>query len=248
MRAMSADMVRANGATFEKIRERLGEDSGEESVPSVQTLAGVLNVSRTTMTNLLDGKEVAFGTLTTRVMPALGDQWPDGVWPGFSLMELIYEDRSTRFQSDPKDFPLKAGESAFGYYLNHDRKSLGSIRWLEEVIAVDKKVERGKRAGHFSLTGTATSPDKFVYQFTLIRLDIHLSVIHATESSGQRYWNSFGGVFTHVIDGALCGVWSGSNLTWRPATYRYVISPVELIPKRLKAICAAAGDDAFLSL
>jgi hypothetical protein len=247
MTAMATDMVQANAATFERIRVRLGEDSGEESVPSVQELAKALNVSRTTMTNLLDGKRVGFGTLTSRVMPALDNRWPDDVWPGFSLMDLIHENLSTRFPSEPKDFPLKVSGSAFGYFLNHNRKSLGSVGWSNEDIEVTKLV-RGKLPNQFSLTGTATDPDKIPYEFTLTRFDIHLCVMHATETTGKRYWNSFAGIFTHVIDGALCGVWSGSNLTWRPATYRYVISPVELIPKRLKAICAAAGDDAFLSL
>lgn len=244
---MSAEMVSANGATFSKIRDRLGEGSEDGAVPSVEAMAKLLKMSRTSMTKLLDGGEVSFGSLTSKVMPALKNLWPDGVWPGFSLMDLIHENLSTRFPSEPKDFPLKVSESAFGYFLNHNRKSLGSVDWSKEDIEVTKLV-RGNLPNQFSLTGTATDPDKIPYEFTLTRFDIHLCVMHATETTGKRYWNSFAGIFTHVIDGALCGVWSGSNLTWRPATYRYVISPVELIPMRLKAICAAAGDEAFLSL
>ena len=243
---MTADMVQANGATFEKIRERLGEESGTKSDLSVQKLAKALGVSRTTMTNLLEGRMVAFGTLTTRVMPALKLRWPEGVWPSFTLMDLIYEDSGTRFPRDPREFPLKPGAPAFGYYLTHNRKSLGSVDWAWEVFTVER-VRAEKLAGQFSLTGKSTDHEGYVYSYTLERLDIHLCVMHATDVTGRRAWNSYAGIFTHIIDGTLCGVWSGFDLTWRPTTYRYVISPEELTPKRLKSICSAAGQAFFPS-
>jgi hypothetical protein len=238
-------MVLANGETFSKIRDTLGEELKEEgeSYPSVAVLAKRLHVSRTTMNNLLNGEEVSVSTLTNLVMPNLAGRWPKGVWEGFTLMDLIREDESMRLPESPEKFPLKVGD-AFGYYLNHDRKSLGSVDWFSEDLAVER-VEPGPLPEQFSLFGTLTLKDGVAHDFTLARLDKYTCVMRGTEKkrAGASTRSSFAGLFTHVYEGALVGIWSAVNLTWRPASYRYILSPDPLRKQKLTAISRLAGNE-----
>jgi hypothetical protein len=239
-------MVLANTTTFKKIRKRLEEydeedpsvvgeppcvdaihvSEDEKGLPSVDDLAEYLGVgSGGTMTNILRGKKVSYSTLSTKVMPALSKLWPRGVWKGFTLMDLIQEDVSTRILDDPEELR----KFCYGYYQDHDRSNFGAVAWFNQHLKV--RAARRDDAGNACLEGTLVNQHGHAFDFALTRLHNHLCVFRAIQQNGTY---RFAGTYTHLHKGALCGTWSGLNLAWRPAAFRSLLSAVELKTKKTK--------------
>lgn len=224
------EKVTANKETFARIRERLAKEDGAQL--SEADLARTLRVSRSRISMLLAGEEVTYGLLAKLVMPAIEQNLPDKLWEGFSLSDLIADDASTWIPDSPDSFPLRLNEPAHGHYLDHDRQRLGSVEWFDEAVTVEKV--SAPRRGLFTLQGRIVNETGLEFAYEMKRLSIHLCVIHAVEKGGVL---GLSGAFTHLYQGALCGTWTGTNIAWRPASYRFVISPVKLEDKQLEDIC-----------
>ena len=225
--------VRANGATFARIRRRIGEDEGGD--PSEERMASLIGVgSRNTISRLLQGEEVTYG-LIDRIMLALDALWPMGPWDGFNLMDLIADDEQTRIPADPREFPdLTEGH---GYYLDFNRRNRGKIEWFHEAVSVGAPMLLGDGDGRFRFEGTIINQNGISFDIVLLRLGDRLCTLHATDTS-RRF--SFVGTFTHLYGGALCGIWTGLTIARWTAAYRFLLSPTTLDKGQLKAIIEEA--------
>lgn len=128
-----------------------------------------------------------------------------------------------------------------GYYLDHDRKASGTVRWWRETISI-KTVASPQDVGGVHFSGTVTNQFSNCFQVHgLLTNQFHFSITGTHHLVSSNELISFDAASSQQISGVLCGTWSGINHFASASTlYRIFLSKEPLSQSEIQNLARSA--------
>lgn len=184
--------------------------SGKQSA-----VARRLGVSLNTLRKLLRGEAVSRGTLETIAERC-----------NVNIALLFAQSTDHLLPDDPNYYEsLK-----YGYFLDHDRRAFGLVKWWRESVALTHKRNGKLHVSGIHFLGSVKNQWGNDFSINAVLTNrYHFSVIGTHHLEATDSVITFDASFSQCIDGVLSGIWSGINhFESAPSLFRIFLSQTEL--------------------
>jgi len=185
-----------------------------------------LRISVGTLRTILQGKSVSAGTIeliAERLNVRVG--------------QLILRTDDRWLTMDPEFYE----SLEFGYFLDHDRRAFGEVKWWTETVSITRVVHgnAGPPGVHFNgVVSNQWGNDFNVSGLLTNQFHFSLTGTHEVADTGDLI--SFDAAFSQQVDDVLCGTWSGINhFESRTTLFRIFLSTARLSREKIRKLTNA---------